>query len=110
MLRKLTTSGDRPDRPITIGDKMRMARHATGADQASVGAALDVSRQTVIDWERGHRRPSEIAVFAWAHVTGADFEWLWNDEDTTVQSEFPLRRKGRSRRDGARGLFTPMVA
>lgn len=109
MLRSLTTNGQRPNTPEQIGDRMRKARLATGASQTDIGDALEISRQTVIDWEKNHRRPSKIAVFAWAHVTGCDFEWLWTDEPT-ANPELPLWRKGARRLNGALGPFTPMVA
>lgn len=99
MLKRLTTPGETIEIKITMGDKMRRARVAAGAQQTEMAEALDISRQTVIDWELGHRRPSKIAVFAWAHVTGVDFEWLWNDADqstsgavTAGEGGFLLRR------------------
>lgn len=37
---------------------------------------LEVSRQTIIDWEGNKREPSVPVLFAWSHITGTDYSWL----------------------------------
>lgn len=76
MLQKLQAGGRTPVIPQTIGDRMREARRDVGAKQTEMAEALEISRQTVLDWERGKRIPSKIAIVAWAMVTGVSSDWL----------------------------------
>lgn len=78
-LKPLRVAAHAPE--FQIGDRMRKARRSTGATMAEIADVLNVSRQTIHDWENGRRRPSKIAVFAYAAVTTSDFEWLWGEDE-----------------------------
>lgn len=86
MLKELKAGGRTPVIPVTIGNRMRDARRSTGATQAELAEALDISRQTVWDWENDKRAPSKIAVVAWAMVTGVGSDWLLTGEERDVRS------------------------
>jgi DNA-binding XRE family transcriptional regulator len=74
--RPLEAAGSVPTVVVQIGDRMRRARIEVGAQQTDMAAALEVSRQTIIDWETNKRKPSVPVMFAWAHITGVDYTWL----------------------------------
>lgn len=57
------------------------ARLEVGFDtQAQLADALGVNIKTVNRWENGRTLPSRRDVFAIAHVTGVDVDWLLGDE------------------------------
>ena len=45
-------------------------------DQAALGDALGISRQTVSNYERGMTQPKRHVLIAWAMATGVDLDWL----------------------------------
>lgn len=97
MLKELKAGGRTPVIPETIGKRMRDARRSTGATQAELAEALDISRQTVWDWENDKRAPSKIAVVAWAMVTGVGSEWILTGEGTLeVKRESGVKYNRRS--------------
>lgn len=96
MLQDLKVSGRTPSVTITTGDRMREARKSTGASQIEIAKALDVSRQTIIDWETSKRAPSKIAVLAYALATGVSSEWLLDPEgrlEVLRDSKIPHNRR-----------------
>lgn len=74
--RPLIAAGTVPVIEHLVGDRMRQARKNVKADQAAMASILEVSRQTIIDWETNKRKPSVPVMFAWAHITGVDMQWL----------------------------------
>lgn len=60
----------------TIADRLRKARELTGMDQGQFADALEISRQSVGNYESGRRVPRGIYLRAWAHATGVPVEWL----------------------------------
>lgn len=60
----------------TLGDRLAKSRHGAGLSQQQIADALLVSRQTVINWEKGHRPPTRRKIEAWARVTNVDPDWL----------------------------------
>lgn len=96
MLKELKAGGRTPRITVTIGDRMREARKSTGASQGELAEVLEVSRQTIHDWETDKRRPSKIAIVAWAMVTGVGSEWLLTGEGTLEvkrESSVPHNRR-----------------
>lgn len=76
-IRQLKTDGGIPTRPPeTLGERMRIARLATEAYQGDIAKVLEVSRQTVNDWETDKRVPSVAILYAWASITDCSLEWL----------------------------------
>lgn len=60
----------------TLGDRLAKSRHGAGLSQQQIADHLLVSRQTVINWEKGHRPPTRRKIEAWARVTNVDPDWL----------------------------------
>lgn len=60
----------------TLADRCRKAREHAGMDQRQLADAIGVARNTVVNYEHGHRQPREIVLRAWAMATGVPLEWL----------------------------------
>lgn len=80
----LTVTGAIPSMVVQVGDRMRQARVAAGAQQTEMAQVLEVSRQTIIDWEGNKRVPSVPVLFAWAHITNVDYTWLRYGESPKI--------------------------
>ena len=52
----------------TLGEKLRKARLLTGLTQHAVGSQLDVTGQTVRNWETGRNEPSQEAIESLAAI------------------------------------------
>lgn len=62
-------------RPPPISNRVRELREANGnMSQASLGEAIDVTRQTIIAIEQGHYSPSLESAFRIAQVFGVGIE------------------------------------
>jgi len=48
----------------TVGDRLREERDRTGLSQEQFAAALDVSRRTLLAWEKGEQSPNADALVA----------------------------------------------
>ncbi len=98
MLKELRAGGRTPVIPQTIGDRMREARKGVGAKQTDIADALEISRATVLDWEGNKRKPSKIAIVAWAMVTGTSSEWIETGQGSPqeVKRESPVRYNRRA--------------
>lgn len=70
---------------FTIGDRLRKARELTGLDQVQFATEIDISRNTVGNYENGNVKPRRLALKAWAMRTGVPLEWL----ETGVASSSP---------------------
>lgn len=62
--------------PSTLGIRLQQAREWRGMLQADIADALDVSRATVSNYERGISNPSRLQINAWAAACDVDVEWL----------------------------------
>jgi transcriptional regulator with XRE-family HTH domain len=60
----------------TIGDRLRKARELTGLEKAEFAAQLDVSRNTITNYEQGKVKPRTVVLRAWAMRCGVSLEWL----------------------------------
>lgn len=116
MLREFESIGEVPKQPSTIGYRMKLARARAQAQQRDLIKALEVSRQTVYDWESDRRRPPKVAIFAWAWLTGCDFEWLWTGKasegtESTLEVNRAMTSAARSRkRSSPPGSDTALAA
>jgi transcriptional regulator with XRE-family HTH domain len=63
---------------LTVPQRLRIAREAAGYDRNAGGFAdaLDLSRQTISSYERGHTEPDRRTLMAWAMTTGVPVWWL----------------------------------
>lgn len=59
-----------------LGHRLALAREVAGLEQVDIAEAIDTSRATVSNYERGVSKPSRLQVNAWAVATGVDVEWL----------------------------------
>jgi transcriptional regulator with XRE-family HTH domain len=69
----------------TVRHRLQMAREYAELDQAGLARKLNVSRNTVSNYERGMVAPARALVAAWALATGVDREWIERGE--TERSE-----------------------
>lgn len=60
----------------TVADRLRKARIAAGLEQAELARDIDVSRNTVSNYESGHVTPRRIVLRAWSLRTGVPLEWI----------------------------------
>lgn len=64
----------------SLGDYLRKAREHAGLEQAQLAVDLGISRNTVINYERGKVSPRRAVIMAWAMRTGVPVEWLEGSE------------------------------
>lgn len=63
---------------FSIHDRLRKAREHAGLEQGALAERIDVSRQTVGNYELGRTpRPKKLIVRQWALACGVNFDWLW---------------------------------
>jgi transcriptional regulator with XRE-family HTH domain len=67
---------NRPDLAWTMGDRMAKARKVLGLTQAEMADRLEVSRQSVVNYENDHTRPYRRTLRQWAEITGVTTEWI----------------------------------
>lgn len=60
----------------TIGRRIAIARRAAGMTQDDLGAAIDVDKQTVSNWERGLRSPNGLYLYALARALDCTADFL----------------------------------
>lgn len=63
----------------TIGDRLRKARESAGIGVAEMALRIGVGRNTITNYEHGHRSPSISALRQWAEITGTPASWLLED-------------------------------
>jgi len=83
-LGRMTVQGDHRwyADPWTRGDRFRKAREHLGLDQTAFGELINVSRQTVSNYETDiTQRPIRAIVAAWALAAGTTKDWLMEGED-----------------------------
>lgn len=61
---------------MSIGARMKSARQQRGLKQADIGAALDVSRAAVSQFETGTAQPSLSTLIDFATATSTSLDWL----------------------------------
>lgn len=62
--------GSKPERPSTLGERIRAVRMSWGWTQKQLGEAVSSNPKTVWHWEKGRQAPSEAALGALALVFG----------------------------------------
>lgn len=63
-------------RPITVGDRLRIAREAAELDKETFAALTGISRHTVQRYERDEVRMKDYVVKQWALATGFSYAWI----------------------------------
>lgn len=66
----------------SVGDFLRKAREHADLEQSQLAADLGISRNTVINYERGKVAPRRAVVMAWAMRTGVPVEWLLGADES----------------------------
>lgn len=59
-----------------LTDRLRRAREFAGMGQVELADALEISRNSIGNYENGRRVPTRPYLLAWADVTGVDAVWL----------------------------------
>lgn len=62
--------------PITVADRLRIARRYAGLDQDTLAEVIGVARSTISNAESGRVRPRRITVRAWAMACGVPLSWI----------------------------------
>lgn len=73
-----TTRGRVPVLDLRL--RLTVARETAGMSQAELADAIDGSRATVSNYERGVVQPRRVTLRLWAMATGVDFHWLETGE------------------------------
>lgn len=60
----------------SLQDRLRKAREYAGLQQSELAADLDISRNTVSNYEAGRVEPRRIVMRVWAMRCGVDFQWM----------------------------------
>lgn len=58
---------------MTLGDQIKTAREAAGLSQYKLGAKLDLTGQTVYNWEKGNNPPDAAQLARLAEILGVRF-------------------------------------
>lgn len=74
----------------TLGDRLRKAREHAAISSQQMADALDLSRNSITNYEHGRTRPSTLVLRAWALATGVPLEWLRTGSMDTRQYHRPL--------------------
>ena len=61
---------------FTAGHRLSLAREVAGIDRKTMAEILDVTPQSVSNYENGKSTPSKLQINAWAVATDVDVEWL----------------------------------
>ena len=69
-----------------VGEKLMKLRKKRGMSQQEVASAIDVTRQTVSNWEQGQGAPALDKAAALAKLYGVTLDDLANDEVSVVSS------------------------
>lgn len=82
----------------TIGDRLRIAREATGLSQAAFGAIAGVKKRAQINYEQGLRAP-DADYFARLSKHGVDVQFvIAGNPSPTSDFQSPLHREQREKR------------
>ena len=73
---------------IQVRHRLRIAREFAGLEQDDLAALMGVARNTVINAEKGHRKPRKIVLNAWALACGVPVSWIENG-DTNMPTSGP---------------------
>lgn len=80
MSKQTVSAGTVPE--FDIHDRLRKARDRVGLDQQTLGDEIDVSRNTVVNYENAStKRLKAIVLKQWALRTGVPYEWLTTGEE-----------------------------
>ncbi|SHF04467.1 Transcriptional regulator, contains XRE-family HTH domain [Kaistia soli DSM 19436] len=66
------------DEKKTLGDRLREARQFAGLSQQVVADRLNISVQSVSQWETGRTRPAMDRMMLLSELYAVDYEWLVN--------------------------------
>ena len=68
----------------TMLDRLRKARESAGLLKEELAERLEVSRNTIGNYESGKVRPQPVVVKMWALVTGVPVEWIRTGHEPPV--------------------------
>jgi len=74
---------------FTVADRLRKAREVARLEQCDLAAAIDVSRGTVSNYERGSVQPRVIVMKAWALRTGVPLSWIQTGDGNEGEAPRP---------------------
>lgn len=60
----------------TLGDRLRKARVTAGLSVDAMADLLDVSRNTISNYEAERSHPRRATLIVWAQETGVPLSWL----------------------------------
>lgn len=65
----------------TLGDRLAKSRRAADLTRAQMAERLNVSDQSIRNWESDVKDPRLVHLRAWANVTGVRLAWLTDGEE-----------------------------
>ena len=71
---------------FNLAHRLGLARQVAGMKRKEMAEVLDVTPQSISNYELGNSTPSKLQLNAWAVATGVDVEWLKTGE---AQPETP---------------------
>jgi transcriptional regulator with XRE-family HTH domain len=71
---------------FTLGDRLRKAREYADVSSAAMAEALNVSRNTVTNYEHERTPITVAALVVYADVTGVPVSWLIGGDDPDLRS------------------------
>lgn len=96
----MTISPDERRAPrFVLGHRLALAREVANMDRVAMAEILDVTPQSISNYENSRTTPSKLQLNAWAVATGVDVEWL---KTGVAQGEGP--------RDGVNGPLSDYSA
>ena len=69
-----------------VGEKIKLLRETFNLSQSKLGAKIGVSKGTVLRWEHGRCRPSEIYLNQIAQTFGFHVDWLLNNNEVELSN------------------------
>ena len=78
-----------------LSDRLRKAREACGLEQTELAERMQVTRQTIGNYENRRVKPNRGTIVLWALATGVPIDWLWRgvwpDDDDEVTRGYVAR-------------------
>lgn len=76
VVRRVAAMSDQIIPTWTLGDRLAKARETAGIGVQQMARLLNISRNTVTNWEHGRGEPTRAAVMAYSTLTGVPMWWI----------------------------------
>jgi len=76
---------------MKLGEAIKTQRKTIGASASWLTKELGVSRNTILNWERGKTEPTSSYLYRLSNVLGCTLDDLLNSEELSEPIRIPLR-------------------